>query len=49
MGLKLTNPDGTPTVPKYNRLFYVPYELDWMDKKMRNEWDTQSRKAQQQE
>ena len=49
MGLKLTNPDGTPTAPKYNRLFYVPYELDWMDKKMRSEWDTQSRKAQQQE
>ena len=46
LGFGVTNPDGTPVEPMYNRLFYVPYELDWMDKKLRNEWDTQTKKAQ---
>ena len=46
LGFGVTNPDGTPVEPMYNRLFYVPYELDWMDKKPRNEWDTQTKKAQ---
>lgn len=49
MGMAVTNVDGSPAEPMFNRLPYVPYELDWMDKKMYDEWKSVSREAMQRE
>lgn len=49
LGMPVSNVDGSPAEPSFNRLPYVPYELDWMDKKMYDEWKSVSAEAVQRE